>query len=1205
MTVQQIRQLFGQRYHQAAWKQFLGETFRADIPTNPEKLLDINQDIAVEALRLGTLTLNENGAERSIAVYDVTLAEGVVLERNRVGLRNLLRKYWRGVDGAFITYHKPESPRWRFSYVSELTGFDAEGEQFLTKTEPKRFTYVLGEGESVRTAAERFAQLAQKRTTATLDDVKEAFSVEKLSDEFFDKYKDHYQNFVQFLTGTRLVKRGNKWEEQTVGSPNTQFASVFNGNAKDVRDFCKKLLGRIVFLYFLQKKGWLGAPVQGSWQDGDRNFLHNLFNEAEHKGIFYSEYLAKLFFDTLNKRRDGDLVELLPGKPCKIPYLNGGLFEEDNPKYRGLVFQQELFRNLFAFFDEYNFTIYEDDPDDQTVAVDPEMLGHIFENLLEDNKDKGAYYTPKEIVHYMCRESLIEYLATYFERKGYTITTAPTNDFAPNPEQSALFSLNEARKGQMMFEPEPAPAPVKTAAANANEIDRTIIEKLLKKQLDDTDKQAVLRHAAEFHDALDAVKICDPAIGSGAFPMGLLQEIFAAKQMLWLFEHGSTTTFPASDVKLGIIQNSIYGVDIEKGAVDIARLRFWLSLVVDEQEPKPLPNLDYKIVVGNSLVSKLGEEIIDIDWSTDTTKNGLYGAGFIAERTRILNAIGKEQQDFFAPDSNKKALAEDIRRLKIDLLVNQLRFMVATKGRESKPTDTGRNATQQTAHYLQTLGWKQHIKTLERLKEKPHEPLHFFDWKLDFPEVMNPDVAQTVGFDIVIGNPPYMRIQGIRQVDSNFADKIGKWFQSATGSFDLYVLFTEKGLKLAKADGILNFIMPIKWINSAFGKGLRQVIQDQKAANKIISFEAFQVFNASTYTGLQWFKRESNTLNYLQLDRDLPNTVELGNYLNRLSQNDFNLYDQHSLHKKAWTLTDNHAEKILQKIKQQPLKAQNIFEKIFTGLQTSKDSVYFIMNAQSDGKTIVGYSRELDKQVTLELALVKPLLKGDQVHRYEKLSTNNYVIFPYKLENGNAILYTETEIKQLFPKGYAYLKENEESLRYRENGRFNNDTWYQFGRSQGILFEGKPKLICPDICLGGNYTFDDKGKFYSTTTLYGYIKHEKINLSYEFLIGLFNSNLVWYFLQNTGTILANNYFRFMPRYVNEVPICKPNKNQEQKIVSIVNQIISQKTKGVDTTDLEQQIDTLVYKLYNLSYEEVLVIEPEFSLSAAEYASVEV
>ena len=141
--------------------------------------------------------------------------------------------------------------------------------------------------------------------------------------------------------------------------------------------------------------------------------------------------------------------------------------------------------------------------------------------------------------------------------------------------------------------------------------------------------------------------------------------------------------------------------------------------------------------------------------------------------------------------------------------------------------------------------------------------------------------------------------------------------------------------------------------------------------------------------------------------------------------------------------------------------------------------------------------------------------------------------------------------------------------------------------------------------MGGNYTFDDKGKFYSTTTLYGYIKHEKINLSYEFLIGLFNSNLVWYFLQNTGTILANNYFRFMPRYVNEVPICKPNKNQEQKIVSIVNQIISQKTKGVDTTDLEQQIDTLVYKLYNLSYEEVLVIEPEFSLSAAEYASVEV
>jgi adenine-specific DNA-methyltransferase len=246
--------IFAQQYNRNAWKKFLGETFQATLLTHPEQLSGITTDIAKEVFKLGDCTLDGE----SIGVYEVTLADGVVLERNRVGLRNLLRKHWQGISGAFIIYHKPESPRWRFTFVSEISDFDAAGNQFLAKTEPKRYTYVLGEGESVRTAAERFNKLAQKRATATLDDVKEAFSVEKLSDEFFDTYKDHYQNFVQFLTGTRLAKRGNAWEEQVTGTADAQFASVFNGDKKDVHDFCKKLLGRVVFLYFLQKKGWVG-----------------------------------------------------------------------------------------------------------------------------------------------------------------------------------------------------------------------------------------------------------------------------------------------------------------------------------------------------------------------------------------------------------------------------------------------------------------------------------------------------------------------------------------------------------------------------------------------------------------------------------------------------------------------------------------------------------------------------------------------------------------------------------------------------------------------------------------------------------------------------------------------------------------------------------------------------------------------------------
>ena len=190
MTYEQIHNLFKQRYNQTNWKQFLGEAFaKSRLLATPEILTGIDSNVASQVQKLGYITLNENGIERQIAVYEVTLAQGIILERNRVGLRNLLRKYWKDIDAAFIAYHRPETPNWRFTYVSELTGYDADGEFVKIKTEPKRYTYVLGEGESTRTAAERFTAIATKGSKATLDDVKEAFSVEKLSKAFFDEYK--------------------------------------------------------------------------------------------------------------------------------------------------------------------------------------------------------------------------------------------------------------------------------------------------------------------------------------------------------------------------------------------------------------------------------------------------------------------------------------------------------------------------------------------------------------------------------------------------------------------------------------------------------------------------------------------------------------------------------------------------------------------------------------------------------------------------------------------------------------------------------------------------------------------------------------------------------------------------------------------------------------------------------------------------------
>ena len=836
MTQSEIQHFFQQRYNRDAWVRFLGQAFlNASILSRPELLTGINTDVATQVNKLGFITLNEQGVERQIAIYEVTLAKGIVLERNRVGLRNLLRKYWKNIDAAFISFYNPESSNWRFTYVSELTGFDAEGEFISIKTEPKRYTYILGEGETCRTAAERFTLLVTKGKKAGLDDIKDAFSVEKLSKAFFDEYKSQYEDFVEFLTGKRIIKIDGDWQETQIRQPSPQLAFIFHGSEKAARDFCKKMLGRIVFLYFIQKKGWLGVPVRSQWGEGNKNFVSDLFDKCRHKDIFYSEILTKLFFEALNRERDEDIIELINGITYRIPYLNGGLFEEENPEYRNLIFPAQLFQNLFAFFNQYNFTIYEDDPNDHTIAVDPEMLGHIFENLLEDNKDKGAYYTPKEIVHYMCQESLIEYITTWFEKRGYQITGYVGFN---NPDQYQMFSVNEGRKGQMLLE-----YPNKTSTKT---ISRILIEKLLKKNLADNDKDELLRYYDEFQEALDTVKICDPAIGSGAFPMGLLHEIFNVKQLLHSFKYGKIKEFNAGLVKLNIIQNSIYGVDIEKGAVDIARLRFWLSLIIEESVPKPLPNLDYKIVVGNSLVSKFAGEVIDIDWNISARYDNTVKLKRDVKNS--LDLLFEKQKLFFNYDGNKHDLQEEIRNLKIDVLLKQfelIKFLFKENNASQGTffTQTAKEKVKALEDDLKISSINNAITKLKHLKTSQGIPFDFFDWKLNFPEVLNEQVSKDCGFDIVIANPPYLGEKGNKEKFREI--KQGFLRDAYQAKMDIFYFFFHLGIKFSKLGGIITFITTNYYITADGAVKLRKLMKDETDVKQIINFNEFKIFDSA------------------------------------------------------------------------------------------------------------------------------------------------------------------------------------------------------------------------------------------------------------------------------------------------------------------------------------------------------------------------
>lgn len=1142
---QPIKQLFSSAYNQASWKQFLGEAFAAQLLASPEVLTGIDAQVAAIAKMLGFINLDENGVERQIAVYEVTLAEGIILERNRVGLRNVLRKYWRDIDAALIVYHRPESRKWRLTYVSELRGFGADGESVEIKTEPKRYTYVLGEGETVRTAVGRFEKIQEKGRGVSLDDVKDAFSVEKLSKVFFGEYKKHYEAFCNHM----------------VGDPYS-YQTIFKGDEKGIRDFSKKLLGRIVFLYFIQKKGWLGVKVGDAWGNGDFNFLTDLFKRNQ--ALFYEQLLSPLFFDTLNSKRADDVIELVAGEPCRIPYLNGGLFEEDDPQHRHLVFPVNLFENLFEFFNQYNFTIYEDDPNDHTVAVDPEMLGHIFENLLEDNKDKGAFYTPKEIVHYMCQESLIEYLTTWFENNGYKVVGFVT---IAKPEQPSLFSENTVRESQLELE-----VPVE-AESNTKQINRVLIEKLLKKTLSDDERLLVGGYADKFNVALDAVKICDPAIGSGAFPMGLLHEIFTAKQTLYGIVHGNANGFAASEVKLNIIQNSIYGVDIERGAVDIARLRFWLSLIVDEVEPKPLPNLDYKIVVGNSLVSKLDDQVIDLD--SDKQQMDMFN-----EKHKVqLEAIKESQRIFFETKDNKykKELAAKIRDLKIELLIDKLKLMVQLAGKSKKATVNSKTITKETKLDLEIIGWKQSITKLEKLKSSPMESLNFFDWKLDFPEVMNEKVSKNTGFDIVIGNPPYVRQEQIKDIKPF----LQKQFDCYTGVADLFVYFFERGYQLLNNGGVLSYICSNKYFRSGYGEKLRDFLNKNMTVRQIIDFGDTNVFTAIAYPSIVLFskakpRQSSNFKALTWQQKDVLN--EFPSIFNKQHF----LMPQSELRVDGWRLESTKILNLLSKLRNdgKPL-GEYVNGKFYYGIKTGFNEA-FVINRETRDKLIAEHLSSAE--------IIKPFLRGRDVKRWNVDYQNLYFIKIESSENKTHPWSNQKDAEKIFSKTYPSIHKHFEQFRSQLISRSDQGKFFWELRSCKYWHEfEQPKIVYPDIAQRSEFTYDTKNS-YLGNTLYLLPTKE------TWLLGLLNSQVVFWFYSQISPTIQGGFVRFIAQYVSQIPIPTATESAKKAIETLVGYVLhltaalkdipsvgqgleQSSTDKVMTQYFEKIIDGLVYELY--------------------------
>lgn len=1090
--------------------------------------------------RMATISPTDGNASfNAIEVFDITVSDKSKLSRSRVAIQQFIRSKNFGHSHVLMLFHyeTPNGRSWRFSYFYK-------DNTLKETTNARRYTYLFGEKEKVRTANQRFNKLLEvlhkKNHVTTDEDIENAFSVEKLSDEFFEKYLAFYVSFVKFITGKKESKESIKKEcfQQTLkkiaslGKSDTedQYHKYFMPKYKEdeeecdkaVRNYVKKMMGRLVFLHFLQRKEWMC---------GDRDFMRHLFENSEHQDDFLDRVLEPLFFAVLNtqpskrklvcqkhndypynKDQRVDWDEELIEQWKDIPYLNGGLFEQEKIDECRTKFPKEYFEALFNFFDEYNFTIDENDPHDAIVGVDPEMLSKIFENLLEDNKDKGAFYTPKTIVHYMCTESLIAYLQE--KCKDTDIKDTDLRKFVLEPHAYMVDTLADEQR-------------------------------------------------ASLSEALKNVHVCDPAIGSGAFPMGMLNAIYACR-------HELEPLTPAFDIKLHIIQNNIFGVDIEQGAVDIARLRFWLALVVEEQEPHALPNLDYRIVRGNSLLTTFMNEYVNLDGYSGRVKT-----------TKLKKELANKQKEYYSLNGEEKLKKEiEIKQLILDILEAQLNIdRKAAKQKEitetidmynpetvsakaKKLSKEAKAISAQKQKLITEINKKRNVLTSVNrdLFERARIDIEFFDWKVIFSDVFD----NCNGFDIVIGNPPYVKVESIPLEDKVIYKKTFYFFEKRA---DLFSLFVEKALKgLSSSKGIVTYIIPsVVHSNLSYNKLRCQILDNQWLTE--VCYTGGDVFNAPTVdtTILRINKNGNNSIT-------LKNALDFDNpIISQVPSNYFAKYNN------LISISNERTNSLMDKLFNENMPTLADSYSVFQGIVTGCNPA-FIFDTEEDA-----LAKGIDQE------LLHPLCHGRDIEKYSVRSRERMIL--YIDNNVNIEDYPQTE---------KWLSNFKDKLSKRREALKGTIKWcgLQWPRIKSEL-DLKEKIIVQNtrneslkvrICA----TIDDFGVYGSQGV--NFIIPKTSNTNMFCLLGILNSKLINYLFATKFLNLA-----IKAEYLKQMHIPN-NKNYENQIAILAKVISNSKLSDAtaNTSAQEQEIDRLVYKLYGLTYNEVKIVDPETPITEEEY-----
>jgi type I restriction-modification system DNA methylase subunit len=935
----------------------------------------------------------------------------------------------------------------------------------------------------------------------------EAFDVEKLTKDFYKGYKEIFEQVQQ------SVRAHN---------PHAYFE-----DASRLHQFSQRLLGRVMFLYFLQKKEFLA---------GDRKFLNTQYDRLKsdsEDADFYTKVLEPLFFEMLNKERPNSQSQW-----GQIPYLNGGLFDRDygdevidatgwqTPETITLpnsLFDPSAEKGVLKFFNSYNFTVSENVQGDEDVAVDPEMLGKVFENMLaaDERGQSGTFYTPRGIVHFMCVESLSRYLA---DESGVDLEV------------------------------------VKQLAEYETELPDADLKKLLTK-----DQMKKLKQA------LETVKVCDPAVGSGAFPLGMMQVILSVRQAIAQRESGVAIqrgSLTMSKWKRDIIANNLYGVDIKPEAIEIAKLRMWLSMVVDiptVDDVEPLPNLDYKLMAGNSLISTIaGEHLIP-----DPTKTQQGMLNVTPIQAAIQPLLDLQHQYFESHADERKELSKQIREAEANV------FRVAIgdcrqywQGEQRKLEQDIKRVNKASAIQVkkqQAIEGK--LKELDGVEidvKRGLRSLDFFQWHLNFNDVFR----EKGGFDVVIGNPPYVRQEQIKALKPALQAE----YECYTGTADLFVYFFERGFRLLKPNGNLTYICSNKFMRSGYGEKLRKFLSSEGSIQHLIDFGDAPVFEAIAYPSiLQVARTVPKDHQVRSLTWDAEKSV---NEFASVFRSSSFLITQKELTSDGWRLEFPATLRLIEKLKAAGSLDEYIDGKFYRGIITGLNEAYVIDRVTRD---------ELISEHPSSAEVLKPFLRGKNVKRWRLNATDEYLI---KIESSDNRKHSwtghlERDAERIFAQTYPAIHARFNTFRNALIERDDQGKYFWELRSCKYWddFE-KPKIIYPDIYEHQSFTVDTSG-FYSGNTCYFIPAHQL------WLCGFLNSWVVEWLYSRLSNKVRGGYLRAFTDCMKQIPIPEASSTDRQAISALVQKCLD--AKGQNVAEWEAEINDRVAHLYGLTPEEIKII----------------